>query len=116
MIIKQEGIEESELLSLPLKSQLLQRGVVQLCCLGHDYLPHFIRLVWAGLPTGGAEPSLGFSLSKVLCGFIASVGLCYSWHWSRELSNSVFPASPPSLLAFCPPAPLLTLSLEHSSD
>lgn len=44
------GNRESGLLSFPLKSQLLQRGVVQLCCLGRDNLPHFVWLVQAGLP------------------------------------------------------------------
>lgn len=57
MIIKQEGVEESELLSLPLKSQLLQRGVVQLCRLGRDYLPHSIRYGQSCLPAAVQSPA-----------------------------------------------------------
>lgn len=50
------------------------------------------------------------------CVASASVGPCCSWHGSRDLSNSVSPTSPPSLLALCPAAPPFALTLEHSSD
>lgn len=73
MIIKQEGIEESELLSLPLKSQLLQRGGGSALLPWLPYLARFVWLVRAGLPAGSPELSLGFSLGKVLWGFTASV-------------------------------------------